>query len=63
VKQVSFAGNYAVNADCTGTFMVVFPDGAKVHYKMAIVDRGHRILWMPIDEDPGTIYSGEDTTQ
>lgn len=56
VGKISFSGTYTVNADCTGSAVFTFENGAVAHLDFVLVDGGSEALI--IDSDDGTIESG-----
>jgi hypothetical protein len=55
IVPVNETGTYKVNADCTGTFTVVFSTGGTTTVSFVITDGGNEI--QGICTDPGTIIS------
>ena len=56
VGRISFTGTYSVNADCTGSAVFTFENGATAHLDFVLIDGGNEALI--IDSDAGTVESG-----
>jgi hypothetical protein len=51
------SGSYTVNADCTGTETISFPNQADIHAQFVVAQSGNKLHFVNID--PGISLSGE----
>jgi hypothetical protein len=56
VGKISLSGTYSVEADCSGSAVLTFENGATAHLDFVLTDSGNEALI--IDSDSGTIESG-----
>lgn len=56
ISQTPFSGSYTVQADCTGSALFIFANGAEANLTFVLVSNGNEILI--IDSGQGTVETG-----